>query len=76
MRRHFRSKLNSFEDRIAAEKARTEEQLAATPHGPQHDALATKVRQLDTASRINKWLTSPGLRPPQALENLFADQKE
>jgi hypothetical protein len=63
MRRHFRAKLHSFEDRIAAEKARTEEQLAATPHGPQHDALATKVRQLDTASRINDWLCGRWQQP-------------
>jgi hypothetical protein len=65
MQRRFRSKIHSFEDRIAAEKARTEEQLAAIPHGPQHDALAEKVRQLETASRINDWLRSPGLQAPR-----------
>jgi hypothetical protein len=35
-----------------------------------------RARQAETASHINKWLTSPGLQPPQSLENLFADQKE
>jgi hypothetical protein len=40
MQRRVRSKPYSFEERIAAEKARAEEQLATTPHGPQHDALA------------------------------------
>ncbi|MEH2553616.1 hypothetical protein V1286_001145 [Bradyrhizobium algeriense] len=65
MQRRVRSKAYSFEDRIAAEKARTEGQLAATPQGPQHDALATKVRQLDTASHINDWLRSPGLQSPR-----------
>jgi len=28
------------------------------------------------ASHINKWLRSPGLQPPDTLENLVADQKK
>ena len=56
---------HSFEDRIAAEKARVEEQLAGVSHGPQRDALVKKIRQLDTASHLNEWLMSPGLRSPE-----------
>jgi hypothetical protein len=59
------SKLNSFEDRIVAEKARVEEQLAGVSRGPQRDTLVKRIRQLDTASRINAWLISPGLQPPE-----------
>jgi hypothetical protein len=65
MQQRSRSKLNSFEDRIAAEKARVEEQLAEVSHGPQRDALVKKIRQLDTASHLNEWLCSPGLQPPE-----------
>jgi hypothetical protein len=38
-----RSKPHSFEDQLAAEKARLVAQLARTPHGPGRDALVQKV---------------------------------
>lgn len=34
------------------------------PPGNDRDALLKKARQLDTASHINEWLSSPGLKPP------------
>jgi hypothetical protein len=34
------------------------------PHGKERDELLRKARQLDTASRISEWVTSPGLQPP------------
>jgi hypothetical protein len=50
---------------MAAEKTRLEEQIAGIPYGPQRDALVKKIRQLETASHMNDWLMSPGLRPPE-----------
>ena len=35
------------------------------PHGKERDALVKKARQLETASQINRWLSSPGLQPPK-----------
>jgi hypothetical protein len=36
------------------------------PHGSrERDALIKKARQLETASQINQWLSSPELRPPE-----------
>jgi hypothetical protein len=64
MQRRRRSAPHSFEDQIAAEKSRLEEQAATLPSGPQGDALLKKIRQLETASHMNEWLTSPGLQPP------------
>jgi hypothetical protein len=55
----------TFEDRIAAEKARLEAQVPTVPHGPARDALIKKIRQLETASHVNEWLASPGLQPPK-----------
>jgi hypothetical protein len=55
----------SFEDQIAAEKAHLEEQVADLPYGPERDALLRKNRQLETASHMNEWLNSLGLRPPE-----------
>ena len=34
------------------------------PHGKERDALA-RARQLHTASQINEWLSSAGIRPPK-----------
>ena len=56
---------HTFEDQIAAEKARIEAQVAKLPPGPQKDGLVKKLRQLETASHINDWLSSPGLQPPR-----------
>jgi hypothetical protein len=59
-----RSAPHSFEEQIVAEKSRLEAQAADLPPGPQKDALLRKIRQLETASHMNEWLTSPGLQPP------------
>ena len=57
-----RSTAHTFEDRIAAEKARLEAQVARLRDGPKKDELLEKIRQLETASHINEWLSSPGLQ--------------
>jgi hypothetical protein len=31
----------------------------------ERDALMRKARQLETASQMNQWLSSPELRPPE-----------
>ena len=59
-----RSAPHTFEDRIAAEKAKLEAQVAKLKPGPQMDALRKKIRQLETASHMNEWLSSPGLQSP------------
>ena len=59
-----RSIPHTFEDRIAAEKAKLEAQVAKLKPGPQMDALRKKIRQLETASHMNEWLSSPGLQSP------------
>ena len=56
---------HTFEDRIAAEKARLEAQVAKLKPGPERDRVLVKIRQLETASHINDWLSSPGLQPPE-----------
>jgi hypothetical protein len=35
------------------------------PFGKERDALTRKARQLETASQIDQWLSSPGLKPPE-----------
>ena len=59
-----RSAPHTFEENIAAEKAKLEAQIAKLKPGPQMDALRKKIRQLETASHMNEWLSSPGLQSP------------
>ena len=60
-----RSAPHTFEENIAAEKAKLEAQTAKLKPGPQLDALRKKIRQLDTATHISDWLSSPGLASPK-----------
>ena len=60
-----RSVSHTFEDRIAAERTKLKAQAAQLRPGPELDALRKKIRQLDTASHMSEWLSSPGLQPPK-----------
>ena len=56
---------STFEEKIADEKAELVAQAAELRPGPELDALRRKIRQLDTASQIRGWLSSPGLHSPR-----------
>ena len=60
-----RSVPHTFNENIAAEKARLEAQIAQLKPGPEMDEIGRKLRQLDTASHMSDWLSSPGLQAPQ-----------
>jgi hypothetical protein len=55
----------TFEDQITSEKAKLSEQAEELPHGPEKDRLLRKIRQLNTASHLSEWLSSPGLASPK-----------
>jgi hypothetical protein len=40
-------------------------EAAKLPYGRERAELLRKARQLETASHMNEWLTSPGLQPPK-----------
>jgi hypothetical protein len=62
--RRRRSAPHTFEDNIAAEKAKLEAQLPGLKPGPKMDEIRKKIRQLETASHMSEWLASPGLQSP------------
>ena len=64
MPRRRRSAPHTFEENIAAEKAKLEAQIAKLKPGPQMEAIRKKIKQLETASHMNEWLSSPGLQSP------------
>jgi len=41
------------------------DRAARLPYGPERDALLRKARQADTASRLDDWSNSAGLKPPK-----------
>jgi hypothetical protein len=75
--KRFRIKhTTTFEERLAAEALKLKEAAKDLPPGsPAQEQLLRRARQAETAQRINGWLSSPGLRPPKALENLISDGK-
>lgn len=58
------SRPHNFQENLAAEKSRLEAELAKAPHRPDREALKKKIRQIEVASQMDEWLTSPGLKPP------------
>jgi hypothetical protein len=55
-----RSEPHTFDERLNAEKARIEAALESSEPGPERDLLERKLRQIETALRINGWLSSRG----------------
>jgi hypothetical protein len=60
-----RSHPQTFQERLAEQKARLERKASRLKPGPERDELLKKAKQFDTAKDINEWLNSPGLRAPQ-----------
>jgi hypothetical protein len=64
-RRRFKQ-TQTFEQRLAEEAAQFRKAAEQAEPGMARDLLLKRARQAETASRMNEWLTSPGLRPPKA----------
>jgi len=53
----------TFEERLALEAERFRE-AAQHETGTARELLLRRARQAETASHMNEWLKSPGLKPP------------
>jgi hypothetical protein len=62
-RRRFKEH-TPLKDRLAQRAKDAREQAKTLPPGKQRETLLRLARQSETASRIDEWLSSPGLRPP------------
>jgi hypothetical protein len=58
-------KPTTFEQRSAQEARSVKERAKSLPQGKERELLSLKARQLETASHISEWLSSPGLQPPR-----------
>ena len=74
-RRRFKH-VKSFQERLAEEAEQFKAAAAQQPPGSHaRELLLRRVRQAETAARIDAWLKSPGLQPPQQLAKMRTDQK-
>jgi len=48
----------------SAQAVRLRKEARGTPRGVRRDQLLRRARQIETASRVQKWLASPGLQAP------------
>jgi hypothetical protein len=55
----------SIEEKWHQQSEAAKDEAQKLPHGKEREALVRKARQLETASQINQWLSSPELRPPK-----------
>ena len=62
-RRRFKQLL-SFNERLEQEAARLREQAEKLSHGIEREKLLRKARQAETATHVDEWLSSTGLRSP------------
>lgn len=64
-RHRFKQSL-SLKDRLALFAKDARKTADELPPGPAKDDMLRKARQADTASHVDEWVNSPGLRPPTA----------
>ena len=62
--------VKTFEERLAEEAAHFKALADQTSPGVQRELYLRRARQAETASHINDWLKSPGLKPPEELKSL------
>ena len=65
MRRRLLKQTLTLEERLAAEAKRLREEASLLPPGAAREELIRRARKAETASYMNEWLASPGLRPPK-----------
>jgi hypothetical protein len=65
MQRNRFTQTTTLRDRLAREAERLRQKARTLPAGKERESLLRKARQLETASHINEWLSSPGLQTPQ-----------
>jgi hypothetical protein len=64
LRRRFELSSSTFEYRLAQEAISLRKQAEGMPLGIRRDELLQKAHQIDAASQVNEWLTSPGTQAP------------
>lgn len=76
-RRNRAKHVGTFEERLAERALKSTQAASRMPKDSKaRQRLLRHARQLETASDISKWLSSPQLQPSKIPELLFADLKK
>jgi hypothetical protein len=59
------TQLLTLTERLDLEAARLRAQAKTLPPGAEREEFIRKARQAETASHVDEWLSSPGLRTPR-----------
>ncbi|SDS84828.1 hypothetical protein SAMN05444158_3437 [Bradyrhizobium canariense] len=62
-RRRFKQ-TSPLDQRLTEQAQRLRKEAQGTPPGIERERLIRRARQAETASHMQEWLTSPGLKPP------------
>ena len=65
MARHRLKQVAPLDQRLSLEAQRLRKEAEGISPGIEHEKLIRRARQAETASHIQEWLTSPGLRAPR-----------
>ena len=57
--------VNSFEARLLQHAQQTREAAHLLPPGKKRELLLRQARASEMAVQIDRWISSPGLRPPE-----------
>jgi hypothetical protein len=63
--RHRFKQIDPLDKRLEEQAQRLRDEARGTPPGVERERLIRRARQAETASHIDQWLTSKGLRPPK-----------
>ena len=74
--RHRIKREKSFAERLNEEGRRLREAASKLPSGHDQQMLMRRARQAETASYINDWATSPGLKAPESLGSFSLHRQE
>jgi hypothetical protein len=64
MRQASLNQIYRLDQSPSAQVERLRKEARGTPHGVRRNQLLHRARQIETASHVQEWLNSPGLRVP------------
>jgi hypothetical protein len=64
LRRRFQQ-AKSLKQRLVDRVRSLREEVSLLPPGARREGLLRQAREADTAARMDEWLRSPGLEPPE-----------
>lgn len=56
---------DSFEERLLGAACKAREAARKLPPGKEREMLLRSARESEAAVEINRWISSPGLKPPE-----------